>query len=193
VAQGIVQLKVSGYAGTSFGGVSSGDVIKISFLRQTPETIKIVVPLGTTLVSDDSARQNMVILRLKGRDPSILGYYPVNEIILNQDDWQNFLFEAYCMNMSKSNIMSSTTFSVGNTASRDIQAMLSAAQTLGPEIATISAIQTALWVLTDNPSFDDISERFDVDDKTIDGAWAILDEAGLNPGSRNLFIGYSPG
>jgi hypothetical protein len=193
VAQGIVQVKANGYAGTSFGGVSSGDVIKISFLRQRAETIRIVVPLGTTLISDDSSRQNMVIMKLKGRDPSVLGYYPVSEIVLNQDDWQNFLFEAYCMNISKSNIMSSTTFSIGNTASHDIKAMLSAAQTLGTEIATISAIQTALWVLTDNPSFDDLSERFAVDDKTMNGAWTILDEAGLNPGSKNLFIGYSPG
>jgi hypothetical protein len=193
LAQGLITIKVNGYAGTTFGGVSSGDVLIISFLRQVPQTIQIIVPLGSTLINNDSAEQNMVILSLKGRDPSVIGYYPVDEITLNKDEWQEFLFEAYCLDMNKSNIWNSTTFSIGAMASQNIIAMLSAAQELGTEIATISAIQVALWALTNNPSLEELQERFSADEETIDGAWAILDEAGLNPGSLKLFTDYTPG
>lgn len=192
LGKGLIEIKVNGSAGLSYNGVSSGDVIIISFLRQKPEIMKIVVPLGTTLICNNSAKQNMVILRLKGRDPSILGYYPVDEIILNKDEWQKFLFEAYCLNMSKDQIFDSTTFSIGEPASQEVIAMLSASLELSTEKATIVGIQVALWVLTDNPSLEELRKRTTADDQAIASAWAILDKAGLNPGSRRLFIGYTP-
>jgi hypothetical protein len=192
LAKGLIAIKINGYAGVTFGGVSSGDVIAISFLRQVPDTIKITVPLGTTLVCSDSSAQNMVILKLKGRDPSILGYYPLSEITLNKDEWQVFLFEAYCLDMNKSNIWNSTTFSIGEPVSQEIAAMLSAAKALGTAKAPPSAIQVALWALTSNPTLEELRKRFTADDQTIAGAWAILDTAGLNPGSRKIFTGYTP-
>jgi len=193
LAQDLISIKVNGYAGTSFLGVSSGDVIAVSFLRHVPQTLNIIVPMGTTLICDNSETQNMVILSLKGRDPSVLGYYPVDEIILNKDEWQNFLFEAYCMNINKDNIHNSTTFSVGDLASENIIAILSEAREIGSEKASVSAIQIALWAHIDNPSFDAIQERFNIDQETMAAAWDILDGAGLNPGSLGLFVGYTPG
>ncbi len=193
LALGLISVKINGYAGITFGGVSSGDVVVISFQRQKPEVIKITVPLGTTLTCADSSRQNMVIMSLKGRDPSILGYYPASEITLNTDEWQEYLFEAYCLDMNKSNILNSTTFSIGEPASPDITAMLTAAKELGKEQAPVTAIQVALWVLTGNPSFDEIEKKFTVDQATIGYAWTILDRAGLNPRSKQLFAGYTPG
>ncbi len=192
LAQGLITINVNGYAGTTFGGVSSGDILIISFLRQVPQTIKIIVPLGTTLINNDSAEQNMVILRLKGQDPSIIGYYPVDEITLSNDEWHEYLFEAYCTDMSKSNIWNSTTFSIGELASQNIIAMLSTALEIGTEIATITAIQVALWALTDNPSFEKLQDRFNADEQDINNAWTILWEAGLNPGSLELFSDYTP-
>jgi len=134
----------------------------------------------------------MVIQRLKGRDPSVLGYYPATEITLNTDEWQKYLFEAYCLNLSKSNVYSSTSFHIGEPASAEVIAMLTAARSMVPEVATISAIQTALWCLTDNPTLDELNKRFTVNQQTLAGAWSILDKAGLNPGSRILFVGYTP-
>jgi hypothetical protein len=192
LAQGLITVNVNGYAGTTFGGVSSGDILIISFLRQVPQTIKIIVPLGTTLINNDSVEQNMVILKLKGRDPSIVGYYPEDEITLNKDEWQEYLFEAYCTDMSKSNIWNSTTFSIGQLATQNIIAMLTIAQEIGPEIATIPAIQVALWALTDNPSLEELQDRFNADEQTINNAWTILWESGLNPGSLELFSDYTP-
>ena len=188
----LIAVEINGSAGLSFGGVSSGDIIVISFLRQAPETMKIIVPLGTTLVCNDSTKQNMVIFKLKGRDPSVLGYYPVDDIILSKDEWQEFLFEAYCLDINKGNIQNSTTFSIGELASQEIITMLSAADELGPEKATINGIQVALWVLTDDPSLEELLNRYDADDETIASAWAILDTAGLNPGLKKIFEGYTP-
>jgi hypothetical protein len=189
LAQGLVTVTVAGFPGSSFSGASSGDVIEMTFLRQKPETMKIVVPLGTSLVSNDPACQNMVVLRLRGRDPDMLGYYPVHEIVLDKDEEQDFLFEAYCLTMQRANIHFSTTFSIVGPASQEIITMLTAALT--PK-ATITATQVALWALTDDPSLDEVRERFTADDLAIADAWAILDRAGLNPGSRRLFADYTP-
>jgi len=121
-----------------------------------------------------------------------LGYYPVESIILNKDEWQEYLFEAYCMDITKSNIYNSTSFSLGPEAGQDVISMLTTANTIGPEIATVSAIQIALWALANDPSLDDLKERFNVDDQTIDNAWKILWEAQLYPSSLKMFEGYIP-
>jgi hypothetical protein len=188
----LIAIKINGNAGISFNGVSSGDVIAISFFRQKPETMKIVVPVGTSLVSGDSSKQNMVIFRLKGRDPTITSYTRVDEIILTKDDWQAFLFEAYCLDVSKGNIHSDTTFSVGGLASQEVTAVLNSASALGANTATTQSIQIAVWALTGNPSLADLRKRFAADDQSLAGTWAILEKAGLNPGSRKIFAGSSP-
>ena len=112
--------------------------------------------------------------------------------VLSNDEWQEFLFEAYCLDMNKNNILNSTTFSIGDLASQEIITMLSAADELGSEEATMRGIQISLWVLTDNPSLEELQSRYDADDEAIASAWAILDKAGLNPDSKRLFEGYTP-
>jgi hypothetical protein len=188
----LVTIKVNGNAGLSLNGVSSGDVIEISFLRQKPEMMKIAVPTGISLLSTDPAKQNMVIYKLKGRDPLLSRYTRADEIILNIDDWQVFLFEAYCLDLNKGNILDATTFSVGGLASQEIVAAFNAAGTLDSQKATTRSIQIAIWSLTNDPTLAEIQKRFTADEQSLAGAWAILDKAGLDPHSRKIFAGYTP-
>ena len=84
----------------------------------------------------------------------------------------------------RGNVYSSTTFSVGGLASRDVIDAVSAAQAAKPEVATN---QVAARAVTDNPSLDELRDRFEADDRAIADAWAILSNAGLDPGSRKMF------
>lgn len=184
LAQGLIKVDVKGHTSGSLGGVSSGDVIVIEFLRQLQEIIEIVVPQGATFISTDPDKQNMVIYRLKGRSPSMSGYDPADQIILTNDDWQKFLFEAYCLDMHKDNIFSSTTFTVGDVASPQIVAMLAAAEELK---ADITAIQVAIWVLNDDPTREELQKRFQTNDTDIHMARIILDSVNLDARSKKLF------
>jgi len=184
LAQGLIKVDIKGHTSGSFGGVSSGDVIVIGFLRQLQEKIEIVVPQGSTFISTDPTKQNMVIYRLKGRSSAMSRYDPADQIILTNDDWQKFLFEAYCLYMHKNNIFSSTTFTVGDVASPQIVATLAAAEEL---IADVTAIQVALWVLNDDPTREELQKRFQANDADIDMARIILDSANLAVRSKKLF------
>jgi hypothetical protein len=202
----LVAVKIHGYEGggmlgqsnnyslfSSHTGVSSGDVISISFLRQTPETIKINVPLGTTLISDNDYTQNMVVLRLKGipfESQSNLTqseYTSVSEIILNKGDWQEYLFEAYCLDLNKVNISNSTTFSVGGPASADIIAALKAGGSVSSDETAILSTQIAVSSLTNDPTLAELQERYSPNAESLNGAWTILETAGLHPEAKKIF------
>jgi len=191
LALGLVEVDIEGESGLSIGGVSSGDVIDMGIRRKRPEEMEIVVPMGTLLINTDSSEQNMVIRRLKGRDPSILGYYPADQIVLDEDEWQRFLFEAYCLDMSKDNIYSSSSFNVREKASTEVLSMLEAADEVGSQVATMRSIQVALWVLTEDPTREELLDRYSADDQDINNARTILDVAGLAPESKRLFAGAS--
>ena len=191
LGRGLIEVRIKGSTWGAPNGASSGDIIEISFLRKVPEILKIIVPPGTLLISNDSAKQDMVILRLSGRDPSMGRYIPEEEIILDGDGWAVYLFEAYCLELEKDNILSSTTFTPTGTAPEDIMAVLNAADSLGEETASVIAIQVAIWALTDNPTLENLIERYVVDDRDLVSAWIILDKAGLDPGSKKMFTGYT--
>lgn len=187
--QGLIEVEIEGISGLSMGGVSSGDVIKIGLLRRLQEEMEILVPMGTTLISTDPSKQNMVILKLKGHSPSVLGYYPASKIILDKDEWRYFLFEAYCLDIQKGNIFNTTTFIIGEMASLQVLAVLDAAQRVDSAIATNAAIQVAIWVHTEDPTREELLERFNANDQDINNAWTILDRANLVPDQRKLFGG----
>jgi hypothetical protein len=192
LAQGLITVEINGFVGTAFLGASSGDVIKMSLQRQKPETMKIIVPLGTVLVNNDAKHQDMVIMRLKGQNPSVIGYYATQEIVLYGDAGQEYLFEAYCRDMDKDNIHSSSTFALGAPAAAEIVTVLTAAAGLSTETSTFGAVQVALWAITADPTRAEVTKRFEVDELAMAGAWTILEKAGINPVSKKLFAGYTP-
>jgi len=191
LAQGLVTMEASGFVGTAFLGASSGDVIKLSFQRQKPETIKIIVPPGTVLINSDARHQDMVIMRLKGQNPGIMGYYPIHEVVLYGDDRQDYLFEAYCQDMEKDNIHENNSFTLGTPAAADVVAVLNAAAGMELGETAFQSTQVALWALTDDPTRAEIDKRFKTDDAGLAGAWAILEQAGQDPAGRKLFAGYT--
>ena len=91
------------------------------------------------------------------------------------------------MDFHKENPSSSTKFSVGTLADPRILRILDAADTLPPDIASVGAIQTAIWIVTDNVSVTELIDRFPVDPEDVDNAMVILDEANIEYDYNRLF------
>ena len=173
IDKGLVEAEITGM------GASSGDSINLELTRLTPYTIEIEVPKGTVLLASDMA-QNMVVYDVRG-------IRPVSKIVLDSSELQLFILEAYCLDFHKENPSSSTKFSVGTLADPRILRILDAADTIPPDIASVGAIQTAIWIVTDNVSVTELIDRFPVDPEDIDNAMVILDEANIEYDYDRLF------
>lgn len=167
-------------------GVSSGDCINLKLTRVTSNTTEIRVPKGTVLRASGIA-QNMVAYKVSGIPIDNMWMTPVSEIILDSFETQTFILEAYCLDFHKENPSSSTKFSVGTLTDPQILRILDASDNLTSDITSVGAIQTAIWVVTDDVSKEDLVDRFPVEQKDIDNAKVILEEAGIDTTSKRLF------
>jgi hypothetical protein len=167
-------------------GYSSGDCILLHIKRLVSYTVEIDPPgLGTLLTTSGNA-QNMVILKLEGIDHGFT-YTPTSRILLTDSNEVAYLFTAYCMSFHKSNPEGSTLFSVSGTADSDVSKILNAISSLSPTVATTSAIQTAIWTVTDNISLSQLTSTFPSGVNQIGNAKTILIAAGVDISSKQLF------
>jgi hypothetical protein len=183
IEHGLVQVQITG------NGASSGDAINIGLTRTQSETLEIELPRGTVLHSTASGFQDMVVHTVKGRisSPTALMYSPTSRIILDDDEEQWFLVEAYCLVFHGDNPEYSTHFALEGAAPQDIVAVLDAAAQMGPDDASIGAIQLAVWAVAEDVSRAEAEARFDTDDEDFVQARAILERAGINPASTRMF------
>ena len=174
-------------------GSSSGDSILLKLTRLVPRTIQINIPIGTVLISDDPSVQSMVIRKVKGIAVGAMRYQPVKSIILDSNEPREYVLEAYCLDFHKENPSKESTFWVSpNPANSEIIDVLKTADRLDPEIATVPAIQTAIWALTEDMSEDELKERFRVTPEDIENAKAVLDTAGFEAKTFRLYTPPSP-
>lgn len=160
-------------------GASSGDSISLEITRLTSHTIEITVPKGTVLLASDGS-QNMVIRKVRGIAKDSARMIPVSKIVLDSSETQIFISEAYCMNFQKENPSTETEFTFGTLADPKILKILNALDNLSSDITSIGAIQTAIWIVTDDVSMKELEDRFPVEQKDIDNAKIILEEASIN-------------
>jgi hypothetical protein len=91
------------------------------------------------------------------------------------------------LDFHKENPSSSTKFSVGTFTEPQILRILDTLTNLSSDITSVGAIQTAIWVVTEDVSKKELVERFLVEQKDIDNAKIILEEAGIDTTSKRLF------
>ena len=174
-------------------GDSSGDSILLKLTCLVPRTVQINIPIGTVLISDDPSVQSMVIRKVKGIAVGAMRYQPVKSIILDSNEPREYVLEAYCLDFHKENPSKESTFWVSpNPANSEIIDVLKTADRLDPEIATVPAIQTAIWALTEDMSEDELKERFRVTPEDIENAKAVLDTAGFEAKTFRLYTPPSP-
>jgi|GEM_PF-1879136 len=167
-------------------GASSGDSINLKLTRKTSEPIEITVPKGTVLHASGGA-QNMVVLKLSGIPEGSQWIIPLSKIVLDSSEPQTFILEAYCLDFHKDNPSSSTKFSVGTATDHQILRILNAVDDLSSDTASLAAIQIAIWVVTEDVSKSELYNRFSAEQSDINNAKIILEEAGIDTSSKQLF------
>ena len=167
-------------------GASSGDSINLGLTRLTPHAIEITVPKGTVLFASDRS-QNMVVWKVRGKPKDTMWIIAVSKIVLDSSKPQTFILEAYCLDFHKENPRSSTKFSVGTLTDPQILRVLDVLDNLSSDITSVGAIQTAIWVVTEDVSKKELVDRFPVEQKDVDNAKTILEEAGIDTASKRLF------
>jgi hypothetical protein len=180
VDNGLIKAKITG------SGASSGDSVNLELIRLTSERMEITVPKGMVLIASDES-QNMVVNKVSGIPEDSKWIIPVSEIILDSSDPQTYILEAYCLDFHKNNPGSNTRFSIETVTDPEIQSILDALDNLSQDITTVEAIQTAIWISTDDLSKEELLDKFSVDQKEIDNARTILEEAGIDTTFKLFF------
>jgi len=180
INKGFVKAEITGR------GASSGDSINLKLTRLTQYTTEIQVPKGTVLLSSGTA-QNMVVYKVSGMAEDSMWLIPMSKIILYSSEPKTFILEAYCLDFHKENPSSSTKFSVGTLTDPQVLKILDALDDLSSDITSIKAIQTAIWVVTEDISQRELVDRFPVGQEDINNAKIILEEADIDTASKRLF------
>jgi hypothetical protein len=183
IERGLVHAQITG------NGASSGDSINIGLTRTGPETLEIELPRGTVVLSTTSGFQDMVVHTVKGRisSPTAQMYSPTSRILLDDDEEQWFVVEAYCLDLYGDNPEYGTHFALADAAHQDIVAVLDAAAQMGRDDASIAAIQITVWAVAQDVSRAEVEARITTDAEDFVQARAILERAGINPASTQMF------
>ena len=190
ISAGYVQANITGVSGASIGsaGASSGDVIILHIKRLVNYPIEItVLPTGTLLVPNSASAQTMAILKLEGIEVGS-GYHRArSQIILDTSEPVEYLFSAYCVDFTKNNPNATTTFTQSGMANPDVIKIFNILDQLPSNTTSITAIQTAVFVVTNNVSASELSSRFTSSTTEIQNAKTILQEAGISTTNKRLF------
>jgi len=187
VEAGYVEANITGIT-YMLSGVSSGDSIILHIKRLVNYTIEIdTIPTGTLLTASGNA-QNMAVLALKGLNGGLF-YKPVDRIILDIADALEYLFSAYCVDFDKPNPTKETTFYINEMADEEVLKVFKVLDDLPEDVATIAAIQTAIFVITDDITLEELENRFPSGLNQTDNARKILEKAGIDISTKRLFTG----
>jgi hypothetical protein len=188
ISAGYVEANITGTSGIgAIFGASSGDSIILNIKRLVSYTIEIeAIPTGTLLVPASGNIQNMAVLNLKGISEGFM-YRIRGAIILDSPNATQYLFSAYCVNFNKDNPSSSTAFTQNGLADSNVLKIYSVLNQLPESVTGIAAIQTAVFVVSDNISRSELQKRFSSGVAEIQNARTILEKAGIDISNSKLF------
>jgi hypothetical protein len=188
IEAGLVQAQISG-DGSPGHGFSSGDVIHIGLTRTGAARLEIELPKGTVLLNTTPGFQDMVVAAVTGitSGPTDRTYFPTSKMVLDDDEEQWFLVEAYCLDLYGQSPEFGSNLTVGGTAAPEVLAVLNTAAQMGREAGTVRATQIAVWATTQNPSRAQVEARVSVDDEDFGQARTVLEAAGADPASMQMF------
>jgi hypothetical protein len=154
VAADRVRITVSGM------GSSSGDSIRLIVVK-SPTTeageLLLTVPPGTRLASADSGAQSMVVARVRGRETGPFSFVPTSTIVVGARP-TTYILEAYCIEFEKDNPSGSTSFRV-QVSDPELACILQKA--VGDSLS-VEAVQAAVWIRTDQITFEHMVQKFPV-------------------------------
>ena len=200
ISAGYVEASITGVTGSSsifnfnfsFGstrGASSGDCIILHIKRLVNYTIEIdPIPMGTLLVPNSADAQTMAVLKLQGIAEGSR-YRPREIILLQNSDPVEYLFSAYCVNFEKDNPTELTVFTQSGSADANVLKIFNALSQLSEDVTSVTAIQTAVFVVTNDVSQSELKARFTSDATAIQNAKTILQKAGVDTSNKRLFAG----
>lgn len=180
------EVEITGMRGLLGRGICAGDSILVQLKRLTPYVIEVKVPRGTLLLASGE-EQNMVVVKVTGIPTDEFFYKPTSKIVLDTIDIVKYILRAYCVDFHKPNPNQDTLFSLGGSADPEVLKVLNVLDELPSNVTTVEAVQTAIFVVTDNVSREELQERFPVEPEDIENAKVILEAAGIDVSSKELF------
>ncbi len=167
-------------------GTSSGDSITLDIQRLVGYTIEIE-PMSTgTLLAASGDSQSMAVQTLKGQ-LTLGGYYTRDKIVLDTSNEERYLFSGYCVTFFKSNPTISTRFTMSGMADANVLKIYSILNQLPASATGVSAVQTAIFVVTDNISQSELQSTFPSGVPEIQNAITIIEKAGIDISTKKLF------
>jgi len=165
-----------GYINVEFRGTGhcSGDSVELDIKSNIDLTLKVEIKPGLILVNS-GAGQNMVTA------------VSVN-ITVKPDAELYYTIEAYCLDMHKDNPSRDEVFSVQvgwGSYSVDVLNLMRSLKDAPTDRKSVSSIQIALWVITDNISVEELRVPF-IDEDIQNAKW-LLENAGITTSNKQIF------
>lgn len=151
-------------------GASTGDAIMLEVKRMIMKPMKFTIISGTTLKSQNSNKQNMIIQKVKGKMTSDTSYIVSDVIDLSKEDKATYVLEAYCLDFEKENPDASTSFTIAGVDTM-MQKILSKGR---DSSSTPQVIQSAIWMYSDNVQPDQIMEKIPASPEDIEKARKLV-------------------
>jgi outer membrane protein assembly factor BamB len=207
-ARELVEIEVKGVTplGYHFADVNLCECVKITFTRSpdVPNPIRVTIPEGTMLISNDSRFENKVFRRVLKEEATVVRPYPSGRVdehgLVPTSDFvvdysyggiwkEDFILEAYSVELGKESPTEATTFSLGSMCDPSVLGILEAADSLTPEEASCSIIQSAILSATSDASYEEIGLPMSM--QKIELVRNLLQLAGIDPQGKKLFTGIN--
>ncbi len=169
-------------------GAASGHVVNVRLRRLTAEPLTLAVPPGLALLNENTGEQDLVVRILLGASAGGSRYNIAGAIVLIDDMAHVYALDGYCLEANNDNPSEGARLSPAGLANPEVVRVMLAANDLPGAGDEISAIQAALWAVTDDLTEEQLASigyALSPDERTI--ARTILEQAGLDPARYRLF------
>jgi hypothetical protein len=153
IASGIVTAEFNGTGG------SSGDSVMVQLTRGPSAgsgTVEVSLPVGSVLRSSDGNAQSMMVVGVRGIDVGFNRFRPTSQIVLTDSQPVAYVLSAYCIQFEKENPSYATKFTLELP-----DPVLACIAKKGLSL-TVPALQAAVWMRTDNITYEHMSQKFRV-------------------------------
>jgi hypothetical protein len=149
-------------------GGSSGDSIEVVVAKTSKgePDLELTIAPGTRLGNASDSAQSMVIAAIEGQVRGESSYSP-SSVIRVEDTPKTYVLDAYCTDFEKDNPSLQSKFKLEK-ADPVLACILTEAANLSPQ-----AKQAAVWIHTDNVSYDHLKAKFPVTRFDWDAAAAV--------------------
>jgi hypothetical protein len=137
-------------------GSSSGDSIKMKIRKRGPRPVSISIPPGTMLRNSSGGEQDMVVSGVSGQDMGGGMVRPMARITLTDNRPITVYLRAFCAAFEKDNPSDGSDFSLA-APDPTLACITRRANNL-----SVPAEQAAVWIVTDNITFEHMNEKFPV-------------------------------